>query len=280
MRHLCIVAFMCVLHQAICKEFMEAERGLPNKVLHALPEFVSGETLAALKRSVINQFVNETGAQRCLPSSCVLPRAKVAADVGEKLRRALAFAEQAADMNIPVAAKGGSHVYLPALRTQLGGQSETDFHDDFDVDDPRKEALWTALLYLEAASGDRFLVRMRDNPEHVESHEIKPGTLILFKSSEVQHTAIGIAHESGRLALGPVALNGASQDSDAEASIDVFRSRILSWGSSSSNSNSYGSSNTNSGSYSTNSNSTDSCNPITTRIAVAVAALTVGNGVV
>jgi hypothetical protein len=240
---------------------MDAQ-GLPNKMLHALPEFVNGEALAALKRSVLNQFVNETNAQRCLPSSCVLPRVKVTADIGEKLRRALSLAEsvQAMDMKIPITATERSHVYLPALRTQHDDQNEADFHDDFDVDDPQKEATWTALLYLEAASGDRFMVRSRNNPEHVESQEITPGTLILFKSSEVQHTATGITLESRRLALGPVALDASSRDSDAEASADVFRSRILSWGSSSGSTNSNG------------------CNQDTVGIAIAATAavLTIG----
>jgi hypothetical protein len=231
MRAFGAIAFVCALRQASCEE-----SALAKKVLHALPEFVTGDMLAALTNSVRDQFDKGTAQQRCLPSSCVLPQAEVKAFVGEKLRQALALAENTptAGKKIALAAPEGTNMYLPALRTNVDEQGKADFHDDFDVDEPQKEATWTALLYLDASVGDRFMVRLRDQPEHVESQEIKPGTLILFKSSEVQHTATGTTHESRRLALGPVALDQAGQDSGvvaSPASTDSFRARILSWGS-------------------------------------------------
>jgi hypothetical protein len=250
---------MHVLRQVTCKEPTEAVGLQPSKVLHALPEFVSGEKLSALKNSVLHQFDTQGAQQRCLPSSCVLPQAKVVAAVGERLRQALALAESTptVDVNLPFAAREGTNVYLPALRTELHGQDEADFHDDYDADEPSKEATWTALLYLDAASGDRFMVRRRDNPEHVESHEIKPGTLILFKSSEVQHTAKGTAQESRRLALGPVALDQASRGAEVKESVDSFRSRILQWGSGNSGGSSYSPSSSSNSKSSSTSGSND-----------------------
>lgn len=217
---------------------VQQANGLSDKVLHALPEFVTGDVLAALRNSILNQFNEDAFQQRCLPTSCVLPQTKVSGAVGERLRQALALAAsgQSIDMNrssvANFLAKDVGDVHLPALRTELDGQSDAHFHDDFDVDEPQKEAVWTALLYLDASIGDRFMVRFRETPEHVESHEIKPGTLILFKSSEVEHTATGTAQESRRLALGPVALDKTRQDPMEKASANQFRPRILGWGSS------------------------------------------------
>jgi hypothetical protein len=198
--------------------------------------------------------------------------------VGEQLRQALAFAESTHTIHEykPVAMPEGKHVYLPALQTELDGQGEADFHDDFDVDDPQKAATWTALLYLDASSGDRFMVRLRNNSQHIESNEISPGTLILFKSSEVQHTATGTAKESRRLALGPVALDqrsrGSVRGSEATGSPDSFRSRILQWGSG--GSSSYSSSSSSGGSGNTETDNTSHCH---VWFAVVVALLAMGS---